>query len=413
VHETDWRTTLSLGEVLSPERNQVEDLRGATRLVIEATKTVTSLVEEMQRTIGGGPTLLGRPLEGTTRRLAGPIYGYVRAVTQLVGSGLDLALAQLASAIGASRPRPEHEAILAAMNGVLGDYLWETRNPLTIEMRLRHGGRPLRLERETLAETLPQRGAKLLVLVHGSCMNDLQWHRQGHDHGAALARDLGYTPIYLHYNSGLHISTNGREFATLLEKLVSVWPVQLAELVLLGHSMGGLVARSACHDAEARGLRWREHLDTLICLGSPHHGAPLERGGNWVDFLLGISRYSAPLARLGMIRSAGVTDMRFGSVLDEDWRNVDRFAFGTDCRAPAPLPEGVRCFVVAGTTATKPATRLPSDGLVPVDSALGRCRRPELTLDVPEDHQLIAFATKHLELLDRSEVYAQLKSWLG
>ncbi len=395
------------------ERNHVEDLRGATRLVVEATKAVTDLVEEMQGTIGGGPAVLGRPLETPTRRLAAPIYGYVRAVTGLVGAGLDLSLAKLASAIGASRPRPEHEAILAAMNGVLGDYLRETRNPLSIDMRFRHGGRPLTLEREALAEAIPQPGAKLLVLVHGSCMNDLQWNRTGHDHGAALARDLGYTPIYLHYNSGLHISTSGREFATLLETLVSVWPLEPSELVILGHSMGGLVARSACHHAEGEGHAWRAKLGTLICLGTPHHGAPLERGGNWVDFLLGISRYSAPLARLGTIRSAGVTDLRFGSVLDEDWQDVDRFAFGTDCRAPVPLPEGVRCFAVAGTTAREPTTKLPSDGLVPVDSALGRCRRPELTLRFPEDHQLISFATKHLDLLDRAEVYAQLKSWLA
>ena len=398
---------------MPPERNHVEDLRGATRLVVEATKAVADLVEEMQRTIGGGPALLGRPLERPTRGLAAPIYGYVRAVTGLVGAGLDLALAQLASAIGAGRPRPEHEAILAAMNGVFGDYLRETRNPLSIDMRVRHGGRALTLERQALAETLPQLGSKLLVLVHGSCMNDLQWNRKGHDHGAALARDLGYTPVYLHYNSGLHISTSGREFATLLEKLVSVWPVQIEELVILGHSMGGLVARSACHDAEGKGHAWREKLGALICLGSPHHGAPLERGGNWVDFLLGISRYSAPLARLGTIRSAGVTDMRFGSVLDEDWQNVDRFAFGTDCRPPLPLPEGVRCYTIAATTAPKPAPKLPSDGLVPVDSALGRCSRPELTLGFPEDHQLIVYGAKHLDLLDRPEVCAQLASWLA
>jgi pimeloyl-ACP methyl ester carboxylesterase len=395
------------------KRNHIRDLRGTTRLVIEATQAITALVEEMHVAIGGGPALLGRPLEGATRRLAGPIYGYIRGVTTLVGAGLDLALARLDSVIKEGRSRPEHEAVVAAVGGVLGDYLRETKNPLAIEMRLRHGGRTLELEREALHEALPQLGAKLLVLVHGSCMNDLQWRRNGHDHGAALARDLGYTPIYVLYNSGLHISQNGRELATILEQLVAAWPVPLQEIVVLGHSMGGLVARSACHHAEPLGYRWREMLSTLICLGAPHHGAPLERGGNWIDVLLDISRYSAPLAGLGRIRSAGVTDMRFGSVLDEDWHARDRFAFGTDCRSPLPLPEDVRCYAIAGTTAQAPAPKLPSDGLVPVDSALGRCRRPELTLDFPEHHQRIVYGAKHLDLLDNPDVYAQLIAWLS
>ena len=121
-------------------------------------------------------------------------------------------------------------------------------------------------------------------------MNDLQWKRKGHDHGAALARDLAYTPVYLHYNSGLHISTNGRAFAELLEALVRLWPVPLTELVLIGHSMGGLVARSACHYGALARHEWLRRLDKLVFLGTPHHGAPLERGGNWVDMLLGVER---------------------------------------------------------------------------------------------------------------------------
>jgi pimeloyl-ACP methyl ester carboxylesterase len=395
------------------ERNHVGDLRGATRLAAEATKAVTDLVEAMHVAIGAGPAVLGRPFERVTRRLTSPVYATIRTVTERVGAGVDVALAQLASVLGESTSRPEHEAVLAALNGVLGDYLDATENPLAIEMRFRHGGRPLALEQRALAEALPQVGGKLLVLVHGSCLNDLQWRRNGHDHGAALACELGYTPVYLHYNSGLHISSNGKAMAGLLEQLVSAWPMALDELVIVGHSMGGLVSRSACHYAEVARHDWRSHLQALVCLGSPHHGAPLERGGNWFEVLLGISRYSAPLARLGRIRSAGVTDMRFGSVLDEDWEGRDRFALGDDCRSPLPLPKGVRCHAVAGTTAPGPTPELPSDGLVPVDSALGRCARPELSLDFPAVHQLVTFGTKHLDLLDRSEVYAALASWLA
>ena len=398
---------------MTRKRNHVGDLRGASRLAIEATKGITDLVEAMHRTIGGGPDVLGRPLEGATRAFTAPVYGSIRAVTQLVGSSIDVALAQLAPLVGERTAWPEHEAIVAALNGVLGDYLHATKNPLAIEMRLRSGGRALVLEREELREALPAATGKLLVLVHGSCMSDLSWRRNGHDHGAALAQSLGYTPVYLHYDSGLHISTNGRAFAELLERLFAEWPATLGELAIVGHSMGGLVARSACHYGELAGHAWRPALGRLICVGSPHHGAPLERGGNWIDVLLGSNRYSAPLAKLGKIRSAGVTDMRFGNVLDEDWDGHDRFDRRDDCRSPLPLPAGVECYAIAATTATAPGAELPSDGMVPVDSALGRCARPALSLAFPESHQWIAFGTGHLDLLDRQDVYARIEAWLA
>jgi pimeloyl-ACP methyl ester carboxylesterase len=314
-----------------------------------------------------------------------------------VGASLDLALAQLAPLIGESAPGREREAVLAALNGVLGDYLTETGNPLAIRMQLRTAS--------------PRAGRKLLVLAHGSCLNDRSWSRLEHDHGEALQRDLGYTPVYLHYNSGLHVSTNGRELAAMLEQLVAAWPVPIDELVLVGHSMGGLVCRSACHYGDA--AVWRRKLRAMVCLGTPHHGAPLERGGNRIDVLLNISRYSAPFARLGKIRSAGVTDLRFGNVLDEHWQGRDRFAHAADDRSPLKLPDGVECYAIAATTASKPGARLAGDGLVPVDSALGRHAKPALTLGFPETHQWIGYGMGHLDLLSRIEVYETVRGWLG
>ena len=399
--------------VTKTTRNHIHDLRGASRLAIEATRSVTNLVEAMHLTIGGGPAVLGRPLEAPTRALTGLVYGSIRGVTKLVGASIDRALTQLAPLVREGTPGPEREAVLAVLNGVLGDYLTATGNPLAIQMQLRQGGHPLEPRRRALRALLPKAGRKLLLLVHGSCLNDRKWLRLGHDHGAALARDLGYTPVYLLYNSGLHISTNGRAFAALLEELVAEWPAQLDELVIVGHSMGGLVARSACHYAEAAAHHWRPRLDKLVCLGSPHHGAPLERGGNWIDLLLGVSRYSAPLARLGKIRSAGVTDMRFGFVLDEHWEGRERFAHGGDPRRTLKLPEGVECYAIAASTAPGPRRKLTGDGLVSVDSALGRHRKPELTLAFPEAHQWISFGTGHLDLLSRPEVYDTIRRWLS
>lgn len=397
-------------------RNHVDDLRGASRLVIDATKRVTEVVEAMHTTIAEGPAVLGKPLAGPVRVLNGLVYGGIRGVTRLVGTSIELALAQLAPVLGESAPGPEREAVLAVLNGVLGDYLAETENPLAIEMSLRHDGHPLELEREALREALPGAGGKLLVLLHGSCMNDLQWNRHGRDHGAALARDRGYTPVYLHYNSGLHVSTNGQKLDAMLEQLVAAWPVPLEELVLLGHSMGGLVARSACHYAETHpagaARAWRKKLTKLVCLGTPHHGAPLERGGNWIDVLLGVSRYSTPLARLGKLRSAGVTDLRFGNVLDEHWAGRDRFARADDPRSALALPENVACYALAGTTSAEGESNPFGDGLVPVDSALGRHDQTHLALGFPEAHQFVAHGVGHLDLLSRPEVYAQLRSWL-
>ena len=383
-----------------PARSHVEDLRGASRLAIQATRGVTALVEEMHRTIGSGPAVLGQPLAGPARVLTGLVYGGIRGVTSLVGAGIDQALAQLTPLLGESRPGPEREAVLAALNGVLGDYLDATQNPLAIQMRLRPGEPP-----EAAA------GRKLLVLVHGSCMNDRQWRRSGHDHGAALAGDARFTPVYLHYNSGRHVSVNGREFSALLEQHLATLAEPPDEIVILAHSMGGLVARSACHAAEHAGHAWRRNLRAMVFLGTPHHGAPLERGGNWVDVLLGVSRYSAPLARLGKIRSAGVTDLRFGNVLDEHWQGRDRFERGDDPRSPVPLPDGVLCYAAAGSVPI--AGALAGDGLVPVQSALGVHEKPGMTLDFPAAHQWTGPGVGHLDLLDRAEVYETVRAWLS
>jgi hypothetical protein len=396
--------------MMGTSRKNGDDLRAAAKLVVDATRGVTDLVEEMHVTIASGPAILGRPLRLPTRAVTAVTYGATRGITRLVGLGIDTLVAQLTPVLGESEPGPQREAIVSALNAVLGDHLDATGNPLAISMVLRSKGKALRLERDALRAASPYAGGKVLVLVHGSGMNDRQWTLHGHDHGTALARDLGYTPVYVHYNTGLHVSTNGRRLATLLDDLVRAWPTPVEEVCILAHSMGGLVARSAClvADADVGRFAWRSKLRDLVFLGTPHHGSPLERGGNLADVLLGLTPYSAPLGRLARIRGAGVTDMRFGYVLDEHWMGRARFARADDPRHDLTLPEGVSCYAVAGTT----ASRL-GDGLVPVDSALGRHARPDLTLRFPPSHQWIAADTGHLELLHRPEVYEKIRGWLG
>ena len=184
------------------------DLLGFSRLAVDATAGLSELVEAMHHNIARAPGILDTPSQGPTSGITGLVYESIRSVTGLVSGGIETILAPLVPMLE-EKSSPERQAVLAALNGVMGDYLAATDNPLAISMRLRHKGTPLTLEREALAAAIPGLNSKLVVLAHGLCMNDLQWKRKRHNHGAALARDLGYTPVYLHYNSGLHVSTNG------------------------------------------------------------------------------------------------------------------------------------------------------------------------------------------------------------
>jgi pimeloyl-ACP methyl ester carboxylesterase len=392
------------------------DVRGFSRLAVDATLGLTELVEAMHSNIARSPGILGTPTHTPTNGITGLVYGSIRGIIRLTGGGIDAILVQLIPRLGGQRSSPEREAMLAALNGVLGDYLAASTNPLTIPMRLRRDGQPLELAGPALAAAIPQSSGKILLLVHGLCLNDLHWQRKGPDHGACLATDLGYTPVYLHYNTGLHISTNGRAFADMIEALLQHWPVPVEELVIIGHSMGGLVSRSACHYGAVAGQAWLRHLHKIVFLGTPHYGVPLERVGTWLHVMLGVSPYTAAFTSLGKIRSAGITDLRYGSLLDEDWEDRDRFAHASDQRRSAPLPDGVRCYTIGATTGKEAGdlrNQLLGDGLVPLRSALGYHMDPNLALPFPESQQWIGYAMSHLDLLHRREVYEQMRQWLA
>jgi len=396
------------------------DLRAAAQLASQATQGVINITEGVHQSVRRRLGFSSGSSVEQASGLTGQIYRGIRGVAHIVGHGLDGAMAALLPLVDDPATHPEaspaREAVLAALNGVLGDRLQSFGNPLAQAMELRQGGQVLPLVPAAMKAHLGETASPhLLLLVHGLSMNDTQWCRSGHDHGQFLARGLGSTPVYLRYNSGLHTSTNGRELAALLDRLVAAWPVPLERITIVGHSMGGLVARSAVQAAREAGQRWPGLLRELVFLGTPHHGAPLERAGHGVDLLLASSPHTAPFARLGRIRSAGITDLRHGDVQDADWQGRDRFASSDDHRVPLPLPEGVACFTVAATLAGQRgllADRLTGDGLVPLNSALGQHDDPARRLVFAKGSQWIAYRTGHLDLLSSDKVAAQLLAWL-
>src|SRR6516225_907355 len=200
---------------------RISDVRGYGRLAIDATLGLTSLVEIMHHNILRTPGVFGKPTQQPARGITGFVYKSIRGVTRLVGGSIDLVLGQLAPLLDRGISSSEREAVLSALNGVLGDHLEATANPLALSMLLRSEGKTLELTRDG------PRGAtgKVLLMVHGLCMNDLQWRRNEHDHAAALAAEGGFSPVYVRYNSGLHISTNGRALSEQIGALVRTWPV--------------------------------------------------------------------------------------------------------------------------------------------------------------------------------------------
>jgi hypothetical protein len=350
----------------------VNDVRGVSALAVNGVLGITNVVERVHATIASTPMPFGEPHLEPARGISGLVYGSVRGVTRGVGWTLERALERFAGDADVESPRRDH--VIAALNGVLGDRLAASNNPLAIAMRVRY---------DEPGEVLRPR---IALFLHGLCMHDRHWPR-GEGSADAAVRALGYTPLYLHYNSGLAVAENGRSLSVMMEALLAEWPDQAAELAMVCHSMGGLVARSACEHARVTGAGWLATLRHLVFLGTPHHGSTLERAGKRVDYLLGISPYTAPFVALGGVRSAGIKGLGDGRVT-MDGQTV-------------ALPSGVQCHAVAGMQGRG------GDGLVSVDSAFGR---PGLGLD--ENHTLVIEGAGHVDLMRHPAGVAAIARWL-
>ncbi len=404
---------------MSRKHSHASDLLGLNRLMIDALLGSTDLAEQVHLSILNHTTSFAPSLHKPLMKATSLVYHKLRHATNLAGSGIDQLVNWLTPYLVTNQGWKGRDSVIAVLNGVLGDYLHSTQNPLAMEMELKCRGINVVANEQkklTLRQLRPRLNGHVLVLAHGLCMSDLMWRRNQHDHGAALEHDCACTAVYLRYNSGLHISSNGEQLAQQLESLVQNWPVPIQELTFLCHSMGGMLVRSAHYYAEKAGYTWPSKTSRMVFLGTPHHGAPLERSGHWFHLFISNNRYLAPFSSLGRIRSAGITDLRHGNLLSQDWHGVDRFVHSEDRRIPVPLPEEIDCYALAATIGKRKSDirdRLLGDGLVPINSALGIHQNSSLNLLFKPENQVILPGMNHLDLLNRDEVYQQLLKWLA
>jgi pimeloyl-ACP methyl ester carboxylesterase len=394
-----------------------DEIKALADLVKDSTISITELTEEMNRRISNPPGVSYGLVQRMVNGISSLVFKTIYRTTHLVGLGVEKSIMQFGPSFDTKVSAEKKEIIISVLNGVIGDYLVKKKNPLAIPMRFRYAGKDVQPNADAIKESYNSKvTGKVLLLIHGLCMNDVQWTRKGINIGERIASERDTTPVYLYYNSGLHISENGKDLSNKLETLIENWPVPVTELVIIGHSMGGLVARSAFHYGEKDGMKWTFQLKKLIFLASPHHGAPLERLGNYVDLALDATFFTKPFAHLGKIRSPGITDLRYGNIVDDDWVHTDRFEKRKDERIHVPLPEQVECYAVSALYGRKQGRRLKSqfigDGLVTQDSALGLHEDPEKKLNFKPSNTLTVFKTSHLDVLNSPKVLEQVLKWL-
>jgi pimeloyl-ACP methyl ester carboxylesterase len=293
---------------------------------------------------------------------------------------------------------PRGRFLVSAVYGLIGDKLAEQQSELAIELGLRRRGRDVPVRRDDLAEAFPDAGPDLVVFLHGLCETEDYWNRgaagTGGSYGARLAAETSWTPVFLRANTGLPIAENAVAVASLLDALVDQWPTDVRRIALVGHSMGGLVFRAACAVVSDAEVGWNSLVTDVVTLGTPHLGAPIERGLVLGAKALGHLPESAPFGRILEYRSVGILDLRCG--LAPDVQN---------------LPHA-RYHLVGATLAASPRHPLSEtfgDLLVRYPSAIGRPRRGREmfpgadTLHVKGDH---------FDLLNHPDVYRALRGWL-
>lgn len=404
---------------------QRQEIRSLADLAGEGTRVLTTLVRDTHSGIARrvfdavGP--VAKPVEAIHNTTAAATYYAVdRALRGALRGAGHLAAGARGSDDTDEEPvesNPRVAGVIAALNGIYGDELTERGNGFALTMQVRRHGRPVTLDADGLAAAFPQATGRVAVFVHGWCMTERSWWRAPRDgdsadpYGQRLHRDLGFSPVYLRYNTGLHISDNGKALAGMIETLRARWPVPVEEIALIGHSMGGLVARSACHYGTEHRHGWPDAVRHVVCLGSPHLGADLEKGVNAASWALAQLPETEGLAWFLNARSSGTKDLRYGALLDEDWSECDPDEFLRDRCHEVPFLPGAVYHFVATTAGPSAVGAVLGDRLVRSESAsgVGRSRR----VPFEPDHGLTLTGLHHFDLLNHAAIYDKLRDWLG
>jgi pimeloyl-ACP methyl ester carboxylesterase len=327
--------------------------------------------------------------------VARQVYGGLRSGSHALGGAAGRAVSRIET-----QPLSDTRTgslALGVINGLMGDRLETEHSALAVPMTLRVDG---------------ERAPSVVVFLHGLMETDLSWaFGGGATYGERLAADLGCTPVYVRYNTGRHVSENGRELSAKLEELFADWEVE--RIALVGHSMGGLVARSAAFCASGEDATWVTKVSHVVSLGTPHMGAPMAQGARWLSSVSGRLPETAAFTAWLRRRSAGIQDLSQGSLVDEDWRGRDPDALRAAAVAEVPLLAGAtHCFISASVARDGSLLdQMVGDVLVLRPSASGRSRtrrlgfRDEDGLHLPGVH--------HFALLNHPKVYDQLRAWLG
>ncbi len=299
---------------------------------------------------------------------------------------------------------------MAALNGVWGDSLARDAAHVALELTVRERGIEVETDSVGLANAFPHATPRLVVFVHGLCEDEHAWRIGGRpSYGRRLRDEHGYTPVYVRYNTGLHVSDNGRRLAEVLDHVVRGWPTEVHELVLIGHSMGGLVARSACHYGAKDGRAWVDPVRHVFCLGTPHLGAPLERAANRAGWVLGRLPETRPFADVLNRRSAGIKDLRYGSCIEEDWCDCDPDEYLGDRCNEVPFLPAANYYFIGATLSRNPDSAI-GDLLVQYVSASGNGPKRRIPFEADNGRHLPGLS--HFHLLNHPAVYDQIAAWL-
>ena len=399
------------------------DIRSVAGLAGEAGTVLTSLVRDMHLGIAGrvfsavGP--VSKPTQVVHDAISATVYravdGGIRGATH--GGG---ALAGRLCGHDGDSPlesRPKIRATAAVLNGLYGHQLAAHSNGFAPTMHIRHDDEVVPLTADALTAAYPAATGRVVVFLHGLFLTELSWWRRprtGDDersYGERLRQDLDYTPIYLRYNTGLHVSDNGQSLAGLLHRMTDLWPVPVDDIVLVGHSMGGLVARSGCYYGKQQHHPWTERLRHVVCLGSPHLGADVEKGVNAASWALEQLRETRGISKFLNRRSVGIKDLRYGACVEDDWRGHDPDELLRDRCTEVPFLAGVTYHFVATTATPAAVGLLLGDHLVRPGSASGAGKHRIIPFE--PSHGLTLVGMHHLDLLNHPKIHAKLHEWLG